>query len=139
MQMIMGVMSELFTTSLPSKTKDESKHLGDLATHLVMLLTSIEPYNELLMENPLLHAYGSIEQQYLDLTREATLAESYTEAKWPLKLRSIALPQTDEVFVDRFQQSVAIGVSKVARSLVEYMRELDSCGSPTQIRYSLES
>jgi len=136
LQIFMGVMAELFTNSLPTH-KVGAKPLGDLATNLVMLLTSIEPYQELLMENPLLHAYGSVEQMYLDMLRESTLAVAKRDPKWPLRLRALTIPLSDEVFTDRFDHSVALGISKVAKLLIVYMTELGQSGitSPARFRY----
>nr|BCY26968.1 RNA dependent RNA polymerase [Nigrospora sphaerica mitovirus 3] len=124
MSVLVNVVVQLFSESDPTqvKMKPGTPGLGDVATNLVMLLTSIEPYNELLMENPLLHAYGSIEQTYLDMCKKAREIDTVGKGEWPLILRSMSIPLTDEVFIDRRTQTSAIAVSKIAKVLVDDLR-----------------
>jgi hypothetical protein len=67
--MLLGdIALELFTKSDPT-LNPKGKPLGPLAEQLVMYLTGLleeRPEVMGLLENPLLHSYGSIEQTYLD-------------------------------------------------------------------------
>lgn len=64
---IAGVMNRLFRDSSDLDRKGNSQPLGLMAEHLVMRITGLEdPNMPLLLENPLLHSYGKIEEQYLE-------------------------------------------------------------------------
>jgi hypothetical protein len=56
---------EAFSESDPTTSK-KGGDLGSLAIHVVEILTT-KDYPPILFENPLLHAYGSVEQKFLDL------------------------------------------------------------------------
>jgi len=62
----------IFSESNPLESKKaKGEPLGLLATNWVMMATSQEEaLSEILLEVPLLHAYGSIEQTYLDLLKK---------------------------------------------------------------------
>lgn len=60
-------MVELFAESNPDN-KEGTPGMWDLAANTVLYLSGLEsPLGITLMDNPLLHAVGSVEQQYLDL------------------------------------------------------------------------
>lgn len=69
---ILGEVSlKLFNQSDPTRSAG-GKPLGLLAENLVIYLTGLleeRPEAMTFLENPMLHAYGSIEQSYLDLIK----------------------------------------------------------------------
>lgn len=65
------IMLNLFRMSDPLHSPQRGKPLGDLATSVVMYITGHEETKALkLLENPLLHAQGGIEQKYLDMSKK---------------------------------------------------------------------
>lgn len=74
--LIMEIVKFLFYESFPGKSKRKEEPLGDLAINLVTHLTGIvNPAMMDLLENPLLHSYGSIEQMYLDILQYSAYHE----------------------------------------------------------------
>jgi len=62
---------ELFSKSSPDQYKAKGKPLGLLAELLMMAITAKPDFSFTLLENPLFHSYGSIEQTYIDMIRKA--------------------------------------------------------------------
>jgi len=72
MNIISNIMVELFSESNPLNSKKVGAPLGELAIDLVVFLTGLDtPRLTGLLANPLLHAYGSIEEQYTQLSKLA--------------------------------------------------------------------
>lgn len=85
--------------------KNSKKSLGAFAESIVTVMTSDHlPF----MENefwpyylPPLNVYGLIEEQYLKLSREAWEIDTFREGDWPLLLRAMTIPSSDELFLVR--------------------------------------
>jgi hypothetical protein len=57
---------------IPRTQKFKGRPHGDLAINMMMFLTSYsDEWVSTLIANPLAHAYGSIEEQYISLLKEA--------------------------------------------------------------------
>lgn len=122
---LINVIVQLFADSNPDSSESEGKGkpLGLLATELVMRITSLEdPAMMTLLENPVLHAYGNIEAQYLDLSRKAREIDTLGQGEWPLELRSMALPLSDEVFIDRAPEVESMAISRIAKVLIKDLK-----------------
>lgn len=120
LQMLSNIAVELFSRSMPDVKK--GKPLGYIAEELVLFITGkLEecPEAMALLENPTLHAYGSIEQRYLDLLKMARSIDTERRGEWPLLLRAMTIPLSDELFLDRFEQTEALGVSQIGRLLTD--------------------
>jgi len=78
MSTLIDVVAELFSDSSPLKPdRPSGKPLGLLAEQLVMRITGEDSIHMMtLLENPLLHAYGNIEQSYLDLLKKSRSLET---------------------------------------------------------------
>jgi len=79
-----------------------------------------------LLDNPLLNAYGSIEQTYLDLIKKAREIDTIHQGEWPLLLKAMTIPLSDQVFSDRRENVERVAVSRVGRALIERLRVLES-------------
>nr|UPW42057.1 MAG: putative RNA dependent RNA polymerase [Yunnan mito-like virus 29] len=116
---------DLFTESDPT-LKSKGKPLGLLAEELLLLITgALEETPEVwdLLENPLLHAYGSVEQTYLDLLKlSKNVSGSDMAGKWPVLLRNMTIPLSDKLFIDRAEQTQSVAVSRVATKVTEYLQ-----------------
>jgi hypothetical protein len=122
--LISNIMVELFSNSNPESAQNvgKGKPLGLLAEQIVMYLTSFEdPLAFTLLDNPLLHAAGSVEQSYLDLRKEAG---AIGKEDWPHYLRNMTIPLSDEVFVKRASAVDSKAASVVVKSLVERLEIL---------------
>jgi hypothetical protein len=115
-------MADLFARSDPTKAKAKGS-LGDLATALVMWVTSFEDRFSLL-DMPTLHAYGNIEQVYLDLLKKARRIDTIGQGDWPLYLRCVTIPLSDSVFVERRGQVNSLAASKLAKELTVNLEAL---------------
>lgn len=118
------VSLDLFTDSDPA-LKDKGKPLGLLAEQLLMLITGAlekEPEAWGLLENPLLHAYGSVEQTYLDMLKLSKGLQTNLQGKWPVLLRNMTIPLSDALFIDRAEQTTAMACSRVAGKVAEYLQ-----------------
>lgn len=71
--LLSNIAVELFAESNPANSqKVKGQSLGDLAVNMVIYMTSSEDERvETLLGNPLAHAYGSIEETYVNLLKEA--------------------------------------------------------------------
>lgn len=116
----------IFSESDPTKSdKAKGQPLGWLATELVMEATSqCEEISNLLLESPVLHAYGSIEQAYLDLLKKAREIDTVGKGEWPLVLRSMGIPLSDRVFIDRFTLTESNSSAKLMKGVVENLEML---------------
>jgi hypothetical protein len=69
--------------------------------------------------------YGSIEQSYLDLRALARKIDS-TGGDWPMILRSMTIPLSDRLFIDRFEDTQTRAISSLAKPLKERLMILQS-------------
>jgi len=119
--LIESVVEESFTESDPASSNNKASDLGDLAVRLVEFLTGHEDPRAmscLFSGVPLLQSYGIIEEMYLDLRKSAiSLRENHE--KWPLFLRTMAIPWDDKVFVQRQSHSVAATSTLFGKKLRE--------------------
>jgi hypothetical protein len=116
---------EFFAESQPVAGK--GKPLGLVAEEILLYLTGIEDEMVMtLLENPFLHAYGSIEQTYLDLSRLAREIDTQRQGEWPLMLKSMVLPKSDEIFTKRESFTTALGSSKIVTAIVARLRMLEA-------------
>ena len=119
---IANIMVELFSASQPVPGK--GKPLGLLAEEFLLFLTGAKELedNPGLMEfhqNPLTDGYGSIEQSYLDLLRIAKEIDTVKQGQWPLLLRSMTIPLSDRLFIDRFEDTEVRAISSLGKPLKE--------------------
>lgn len=119
---IANIMVELFSNSQPQPGK--GKPLGLLAEEFLIFLTGSKELEENpgLMEyhqNPLTDGYGSIEQSYLDLLRIAKEIDTVKQGQWPLLLRSMTIPLSDRLFIDRFEDTEVRAISSLGKPLKE--------------------
>jgi hypothetical protein len=72
MNILSNIAVESFSNSNPANKPHKGRPLGQIAINLVEYYTGLEePEAFSLLEEPFLHAYGSIEQLYLDLLKQA--------------------------------------------------------------------
>jgi len=77
--------------------------LGALAEWIVLFLSEkalTEPQALDLLSTPLLRSYGRIEEVYINLRKRGLEIESQ-KTDWPIVLKTIAIPLTDEIFYTR--------------------------------------
>jgi len=117
-----NIMVQIFSESQPEVGK--GKPLGLLAQNYLMYVTGIpefftDPLLEQLTKVPLTDSYGSIEQDYLDLTKKAKHIDTIGSGEWPLLLRSMTIPLSDQLFIDRFSDTEVRAVSSILKKLPE--------------------
>jgi hypothetical protein len=101
--------------------------LGELALNLVIALTSSDQ-GLTLLENlaiPLLYCYGLVEDQYVNIQKEAWTIDSSRGGDWPLLLKAIALPLNDQVFTERQAHTIARGNAIIGKQIANSFRELE--------------
>lgn len=127
MNILANIMVDFFSQSHSALLKPGGKPLGLLAEELVMYLTGSENPDALtLLKNPHLDCYGSIEQTYLDLLKKAREVDTIHQGEWPLLLKAITIPLSDELFVNRQTEVMRVAVSKVGKALIERFKVLES-------------
>jgi hypothetical protein len=129
---ILGEVSlTLFNQSDPTRSSG-GKPLGLLAENLVIYLTGLleeRPEAMTFLENPTLHAYGSIESSYLDLIKMTRSGEFVgATGQWPLVLKSMAVPLSDELFISRESDVNALGASRIGKMVEQALRDNLSLG-----------
>jgi len=117
-----NIMVQIFSESQPEVGK--GKPLGLLAQNYLMYITGLpefftDPLLEQLTKVPLTDAYGSIEQDYLDLSKKAKYIDTIGSGEWPLLLRSMTIPLSDQLFIDRFSDTEVRAVSSIMKKLPE--------------------
>jgi hypothetical protein len=123
--LIQSIVVELFTASNPENGSDQGTPLGDLAINLTCLLTGGETDEDLmwacdnLHKVPILNCYGSVEETYLKMKKEAYRIDTIGSGEWPLFLRTIAIPLTDRVFVERQIHTLSRASSLLAFKLLK--------------------
>jgi len=129
---ISSCLADLFNESDPFKNKgkgSKDKPLGLLAETITMRLTASESDAivgwacEHISSVPLLNVYGQISEAYLELKKKAdiNLARSI---KWPLYLKTVGLPLSDGVFVERQRDRLVRATSQIAFKLEKKMAEI---------------
>lgn len=124
-----SIAVELFADSNPENNQDSSddRSLGGLAILLVCFITSIEfedPNTASLVIQycPTLACYGRVEEQYLELRREARRIDTIGKGDWPLILRSFTLPSDDNIFVMRSNDVRSLASYVIGKKLLERFR-----------------
>jgi hypothetical protein len=118
---------EAFTDSCdPKKSK---KALGPLAESLVCFFTdpdrfpNFEEGFELIQSLPLLNVYGRIEEMYLKLSREAFEIDAFRGGDWPLLLRAMTIPVSDEIFSVRNFDVLPMASANLSKRIFDKMEE----------------
>jgi hypothetical protein len=122
---------DLFIKSDPRNSQSE-KSLGLLSESILLAITGhLEQDPEVwdLLENPILHSQGNIEQSYLDSLKLIKQSDESSEL-WPFILKNMAIPQSDSIFIDRSGDSVLVGSSKVANLLWDKFKALPPYEAP---------
>jgi len=119
-----GLAVEAFSESDPTTSK-KGGVLGDLATALVLELTGGD-HHPILLENPLLHSYGSVEQEYIDLINLARRIDTTGKGEWDIDLKSMTIPLDDSIFVENRTTGVnSMASCRLAQKVTESLRSLE--------------
>jgi len=122
-----NIAVEWFSNTNPANKPKSGKPLGLVATNLVCHYTGQEePEAFALLEEPRLHAYGSIEQTYLDLLAQAKRIDTVEGGNWPLLLRAMTIPADDGIYTARHTKVDRIAVSRISHALVERLEMIKS-------------
>nr|UPW42158.1 MAG: putative RNA dependent RNA polymerase [Guangdong mito-like virus 4] len=129
--MLSETIKDLFIKSDPTMSQN-GETLGLYAEKILIVLTgrmNRDPEVWGLLENPILHVQGSIEQSYLDSLNLMKIVDS--EGKmWPLLIKNMAIPLSDKIFIDRNEGSMILGSSKVANLLRNRFKDLPPYEAP---------
>lgn len=101
--------------------------LGLLAENLVIWLTGMEDNPsvfELIQAHPTLQAHGLVEEMYKDLKRGALRIDQSDKGNWPLLLRALTIPLTDQVYYKRSSHMIPKASSKLGRLLLQRLEML---------------
>jgi hypothetical protein len=118
-----NVAIETFAESNPlNKTNEKGDPLGDLAIHIVTYLSGL---NEDLLGVidydfsciPILNQYGLIEESYLSLSKLARKIDTTEGGKWPILLKSMTLPLSDKVFIERTSETYSRATAMIGKHL----------------------
>ena len=123
--MLASVAQKLFVQSDPARQVG-GKPLGLLAENILLYLTGLPEDSGAmaLLENPMLHAYGSIEQSYLDLLKVAKSSKYVGPlGQWPLLIRSMTIPLSDDLFISREADVTALGASRIGKLVKDELQE----------------
>jgi hypothetical protein len=130
---ISSCLADLFHQSDPlsqsNTDKARGKPLGLLAETLVMRLTGSEDAIKVewscnhISSVPLLNVYGQICEAYLELKKEAK-ANLSISLSWPLYLKTLGLPLSDSVFVERQRDRLVRATSQIAFKLEGKLDEM---------------
>lgn len=122
---LINMTVEGFSQTDPTTSK-KGGSLGDLAISLVCDLTEDASTPSILLENPTLHAYGSVEADYLHLSNLAKTIDTIGQGEWDLRLKSMTIPLSDQVFVENRTVGVnSLAVSRIASKTIEWLRVLE--------------
>jgi len=95
----------LFTESNSSERLSKGKPLGELAVQLVLIITDPDsPFNldlDLIYAIPILQIHGKVEELYMQTQKNARRIDTLEGGDWPLFMRSLTIPISDEVYVQR--------------------------------------
>lgn len=127
-----NIAVELFSSSNPANSEFKEKSsipLGELATSWVMRLTELMNHEDpdvanaiidLIPTIPQVRGYGTVEETYMSLIREATLIDR-TGRNWPKIMRTMALPLDDKIFVLRTSHMISKGAALLSKHLTPRM------------------
>jgi hypothetical protein len=127
-KILSAVTRECFEESHPLyAAKPGKKPLGQLAQDYLIRLTADERFYSVLSSAafeashiPILQVYGQVEEKYLRIHKEG-LDLMNLDSDWPLTLRSMTLPSSDDVFImknkDLRSRASAIFGTKVVNKL----------------------
>lgn len=123
--LLSSVISKLFKESNPIYNKENRGSLGDTAINLVMYMTSFTgDWVQTLLENPVAHSYGSIEESFIKLHKLGEGLMDTNMFEWPLILKSMAIPLSDKVFTDRSEKVINRGLSRVVTETEALLRRI---------------
>jgi len=125
-----GTALGVFVENNPLDHK-QGKPLGKLAESLVCELTSIE-YPEVVASHafdipsyiPILNVYGQIEEEYMKVSKEAYLIDTVKKGEWPISMRTLALPVSDQVFSERTSHTVIRMGAILGKKTLENLKSL---------------
>lgn len=129
--MLAESVKDLFTKSDP-RLSQSRETLGLFSENILMGITGhLESDPEVwgLLENPILHCQGNIEQSYIDSLNLLKVSDDTSEL-WPVILKNMAIPQSDSIFIDRSGDSVVLGSSKVVNLLTDKFKALPPYEAP---------
>jgi hypothetical protein len=131
----LGVLSnlavEMFSDSNP-ENMDDSKELGQMAISLVCYLTSFEDEMrseiglKLIYSLPHLAVYGQVEEMFIKFKNEARAIDTVRGGDWPLLLRAMMLPSSDQQFQMRTRDLSLVASSVLSKKLIERLEFLES-------------
>jgi len=131
----LGVLSnlavEMFSESNP-ENMDDSKELGQMAISLVCYLTSFEDDMrseiglKLIYSLPHLAIYGQVEEMFIKFKNEARAIDTVRGGDWPLLLRAMMLPSSDQQFQMRTRDLSLVASSVLSKKLIERLEFLES-------------
>jgi len=134
-EICLGILSnlavEMFAESNP-ENMDDSKELGQMAITLVCHLTSFldPPLSELgfkLIDSlPHLSVYGQIEELFIKFKKEARAIDTVRAGDWPLLLRAMMLPSSDQQFFMRTTDLSLVASSVISKKLIERLEFFQS-------------
>jgi hypothetical protein len=131
--MLSNIAVELFSTSNPSSKEFQEKSkvpLGELATSWVLRLTNLTNSEDvevamaafdLIYAIPQVRGYGTIEETYMRLIREARRIDTVEAGNWPKILRTMALPLDDNIFIQRTSHMISKGAALLTKHLTPRM------------------
>jgi hypothetical protein len=128
MNILSNIAVEFFANSNPeNKHKKKGRPLGLVAISLVEFYTGqTEPEAFALLEEPMLHAYGHIEQTYLDLRAQAKRIDTVESGNWPLLMKAMTIPADDSILTARSAKVDRLASSRIGHALVERLRVIQS-------------
>jgi len=127
-----SVCVELFADSNPENEdpkKKTGKPLGLLATLMVIHLSDLKEDNgplgfDLIDNSPILQNYGAVEDLFMKLKREAIRIDTVAGGDWPLLMRAMTIPISDEIFTIRTAHAVPMASANLSRKVVERLKLL---------------
>jgi hypothetical protein len=122
---------ELFSESNPENL-DDSKELGQMAISLTTYLSSLEDDEsvdlrfKLIDSLPQLSIYGQVEEMFLRIKNEAFTIDTVRAGDWPLLLRAMMLPSSDQQFSMRTRDLSLVASSVISKKLIERLNFLQT-------------
>lgn len=135
-----NVTVEIFAESNPENQseddKKKAKPLGLVAFNHLLIMTSDDFINSIspLIDDPysfpsyipILNCYGQVEEMYGDLRKRAKRVDTIHSGEWPLLLRSMLLPISDEAFYARASDMIPYASSLFGTKLLQRFEVLQS-------------
>jgi hypothetical protein len=118
---------EAFVDANDPKSNRKGKPLGLMAETLVTYMTDpATPF----MENgtwpyyvPPLNVYGGIEEMYLKLNRTAWEIDTFRGGDWPLLMRALTIPTSDQAFLVRNKDVLPMASANISKRIYEKLEE----------------